>query len=103
QILIDAHFLVQGAAFRHVADTAAHLDRVPEDIKTGDSGLARRGGEKAGENPHGRAFAGAVGAEKADNLAARNVEGNALDGGVIAVILGKITHVDHWAAHSYSI
>src|SRR5207237_10568888 len=49
----------------------------------------------AGEDAHGRRFAGAVGAEETDDLSALDLERNIADGGVIAVILRELANVDH--------
>ena len=53
------------------------------------------GGEVAGQDAHGGRLAGAVGAEEADDLAGRHVEGHVADGGVVAVVLGQVADVDH--------
>ena len=95
EVLGDAHLGVEGAAFRHVADAAPHLDRVPEDIEAVDGRLAGRGGDVARQDAHGRALAGAVGAEKADDLALEHVERYVLHGRVVVVVLGEVAHMNH--------
>src|SRR5207244_3152746 len=53
EVFGDAHLGVERAVFRHVADPAADLDGVPEDVEAVDGGLARGGGQVAGQNAHG--------------------------------------------------
>src|SRR5262249_14618447 len=91
----DAHLGGEGAVLRHVADAAAHLEGVPEDVEAVDGGGAGSGRQEAGKDPHGGGLAGAVGPEEADDAAARHVEGDVADGGVVAVELGESVNVDH--------
>src|ERR1019366_9225055 len=98
EVFVDAHVLVERAAFRHIADLAANRDAVPKDIEPCDSCLAGGRGEVAGEDAHGGAFTGAVGPEKADDLPGLDVEADVADGGVIAIVFGQFAYVDH--AHS---
>src|SRR5262249_23645408 len=93
QVFHDAHFPVQRAVLRHVADSPADFDGLPEDVKSVDGGFARGSGEVAGEDAHGGRFAGAVGSQEADNLPGGDVEGNVLHGGIIAVVLGQVAYV----------
>ena len=98
KVFLDAHLKIERAAFRHVADIAAHAERIPEDIMAGDGGRPGGGGLVAGEDAHRGALAGAVVAEEADNLPALDVEGDVLDGGVVAIKFRQSTHMNHASA-----
>ena len=73
----------------------ANLDRVGHHIVTGDGNVAVRGGQVAREDPHGRAFSGAVRAEEAHDFAFVDLEADAFHGVEAAVILGQIIYFDH--------
>src|SRR5207245_11622194 len=78
-----------------VADPLAHLARIAEDVVAGHARAPARGRHEAGEDPHGRRFAGAVGPEEADDVARRNAGRHVADGGERAVILGELLDFDH--------
>ena len=52
-------------------------------------------GRIAGEDPHRRGLAGAVRAEKADDLTSLDVERDAVHGHQVAVALGDVVGLDH--------
>src|SRR5262249_41376463 len=85
---------IERAILGHISNTLANFEWLPEDIEAVDHGFARRGGQVAGENPHGGGLAGAVGSQEADNLAGPRVKGNVANRGVIAVVLGQVADVD---------
>src|SRR6185369_3569749 len=61
--------LVPGAAaLRDVADAAAHLARVLEQVGAGDDGLAAVGRDERGQHPQRGGLAGTVGPEEAVDL-----------------------------------
>src|SRR5262249_13457001 len=95
EVFIDAHLGVKRVAFGQVANALAGLDRVPEDVLAVDGGFARRRGQVAGEDVHGRRLPGPVGAEEADDLGLVDVKADVPDGGIVAVILGEVLDVDH--------
>src|SRR5205807_1386592 len=95
EVFGGTHLGVERAVLRHVADAASDFERVPEDVKAVDGGGAGGGGQEAGEDAHGGRLAGAVGPEEADHTAARHVEGDVADGGVVAEKLGQLVDVDH--------
>ena len=68
QILAHAHVDVERIILRHVADAPPHLVSLRKNIKSRHARRAGRRRNEAGENPHGRALARAVGTEQADNL-----------------------------------
>ena len=57
--------------------------------------MAGGGGEKAGNAPDGRGFAGAVGSEESENLAGVGGERDVVDGGEIAVGFAEVVDFDH--------
>ena len=94
-VFLDAHFGVQRHALGQVADIPPHVHRLVHDIEAGDAGDAAGGRQEGCQDAHGGRLAGTVGAEEADNLAMRHVEGDVADGGVVAVVLGELADVDH--------
>ncbi len=95
QVFPDAHVLVERDVFRHVADFAAGLDGLAEDVEAGDGGGAGGGRQVAGEHPQGGGFARAVGAEEADDFAAGHGKGDAADRFVAGVSFGELRDFDH--------
>ena len=71
------------------------LERLLEDIETGDAGLSRGGREKAGEDAHRRGFPGAVLAEESDDFALAHFEGNVFDRDIACVSLGQAFDFNH--------
>ena len=49
----------------------------------------------AGQDPHRRRLAGAVGPEEAEDLALVDAEADVVDGGEAAVLLGEVLNLDH--------
>ena len=66
-----------------------------EDIEPGHGGGARGGWQKAGQDPHGGGFAGAVRPQKADDLALLHLEGNVVHSDSAGVSLGQTLYFDH--------
>jgi hypothetical protein len=88
------HHLVAGAGTAEgaaglgdVADAAAHLLGLPDDVVAGHRGRALRRGEQRGEHPQRRGLAGAVGAEEPDDLTLGHVEVDAVDGAHLGLLL----------------
>ena len=75
------HVAIGGRALGQIADPPADLDRVLREVDAADLDAAGVGRQIAGDHPHRGRLAGAVGAEKAQDLAARDVEGDAVDRG----------------------
>src|SRR5262249_39194584 len=65
-----------------------------------DRAGARR--NQAGEHPHRRRLAGAVGTEERDDFAARDVEADVVDGGTRSEPPGEVRRGDHRVENSYS-
>jgi hypothetical protein len=89
------HVRIGGRAFRQIADFALRRERLLADIVAADD--RRPGGrrEEAGDHLHRRRFAGAVGAEKSQHLAALDLEGNAVDRHERAKMLDELTDLQH--------
>ena len=68
QVLVHVHVQVQGNIFGQVADPAPHGERLLQDIDPIHRDRARVGGQEGGDDLHGRALAGAVGAQEAEDL-----------------------------------
>jgi hypothetical protein len=79
----------EGEAFGDNADLAFDFDGVGECVETEDPDTAGGGGEEAGEHLDGGGFAGAVGAEEAEELAGRDGEIDVLNGGEVAESPGE--------------
>jgi hypothetical protein len=92
---VHAHLGVERDVFRHVADAFAHLDRISDDIVTGDADAAVGRRQVAGEDFHRRALAGAVGPEKADDLALVHMEVDSLHGTESRIRLRQVLDFDH--------
>jgi len=92
---VDAHVGVEGDVFGHVADAFADFEGVGDDVVAGDADFAVGGGKISGEDLHGGAFAGAVGAEETDDLALVDMEADVLDGAETGVGLGEVIDFDH--------
>ena len=65
-----------------------------------DPSLARRGPQQRGQEADGRALAGAVGPDEAEDLPLADREAQVVDGDEIAVALGEVDHLDHWSRFS---
>ena len=74
----------EGEAFGDDADLAFDFNGIGEGVEAEDPDAAGGGGEKAGEHLDGGGFAGAVGAEEAEELAGRDGEVDVLNGSKVA-------------------
>src|SRR5262249_23957673 len=95
QVLLDAHFGIQRHALRQVADVAAHFHRLRHDVVVGDPGDAARRRQVAGEDAQSRRLAGAIGTQKADDLAPGDLKADVINGQNGAEILGDVLNLDH--------
>ncbi len=89
-VLLDRQILVERELLAHVADLGLDLLRLGRDVEAGDR--ARSGGrrQEAGEHPDRRRLAGPVRAEKAEDLAPPDVEGDPIDGHEVAEALLEV-------------
>ena len=91
------HVVVERDVFRHVTEMRTGLERLLKNVETRDRGAAGRRRHEAGENPHRRAFAGAVRAQKSHDLAFADLEVQVLNGGLAGITFGQIFNFDHAA------
>src|SRR5690606_37397965 len=92
---IDGKVFVHAEEVGHVADDAADLAAMLETIKAADRRTALIGPHQAGEDLHGGALAGAVGADEAEDLASADLEGEVIDGGEGSEALGDVAEDEH--------
>ena len=95
QVVADGHVGIERRRFRQITGAPLGLDRLIEDVESGDDRLALGGRHVAGEDAHRRRLAGAVGAEKAENFAAFDAEADIVDGGEAAVAFREVLNLDH--------
>src|SRR5262249_30147413 len=95
QVFDDGHVGVERRRLGEIAGAALGLDRLIEDVEARDEGLAVGGRHVAGQYPHRRRFAGAVGPEKAENLASLDLEADVVDGRYGAVAFAEVLNLDH--------
>ena len=94
EVLPHRQFGIEREGLAHVADAVtdrhvAGIHLVPEKL-----GLAFAGRQKPRQHLHGGGFSAAVRAEKAENLAARNLEADIVDGGKIAEAHAEMRRLD---------
>ena len=95
QIGIDAHIGIERRILRQVADLAARLERVFEDVETVDHDGARGRRHEAGDDAHGGGLAGAVGPEEAEDRAALGIERHVAYRDEVAVGFGQMPYFNH--------
>ncbi len=81
EVLAGGELAEEGHALGDDADVALDLDGVVEEVFAEDLDGAGAGSEEAGEHLDGGGFAGAVGAEEAEELAGFDREIDVIDGG----------------------
>ncbi len=95
QIFAHRHFRIERRRFRQIARAAFGFDRLVEDVKAGNHGLAVSGRHVAGQDAHGGGLPGAVGAQKAENFSALHFEGEVIDGRHPAVAFREVLNLNH--------
>ena len=95
QVPPDGHLAVERRRVGEKPDAAPHLVRIARDVDPVDGHLAGGRQQHAAEDLQRRGLAGAVEAEKADDLAAIDREVEVVDGGVLAVVLGQSFDFNH--------
>ena len=88
-VLVDREVLVETEPLRHVADMLLALLGVRHDVDAVDDDVAAVRLHHAGQHPHGRGLAGAVGTDQAENLAAIHRETETIHGGNGSEPLGQ--------------
>src|SRR5690606_30563847 len=97
QVLERGQRVVDARDLRHVADRPLRGSRVAPDVVTVDLDRARVGFEQPDEALDGRALAGAVRAEQRQDLAARGLEVEPVDGDQVPERLAQAPDPDHRA------
>ena len=93
-VLIDGQRLVQRELLRHVPDAPLHFFRVAADVDPIDRGGARGRLQQPAHHADGGRLAGAVRAEKAEDLPALDREADAIDGDEAAELPRQIADDD---------
>ena len=88
-ILVDREFFVEAEPLRHIAQVRLAGLGVGHDIDAVDEDAAAVRLHHAGQHPHGRGLAGAVGTDQAENLAAVDGERQTVHGGNLGKPLGQ--------------
>ena len=94
EVFGDAHVLGERVVFGHVTDEAFDFLRARGDGDAVDERDAGGGWEVAGEDAHGGGFAGAVGAEEAEDFAAPHGEAEVVDRRVASVGFHEVLDFD---------
>ena len=90
QILAQRQLAIEREGLAHVADTTADRDVLGIDEMAEDLGLAFARGQQPRQHLHGRRLAAAVGPQKAENLAARDLEADVINGREVAEAHGQV-------------
>src|SRR5439155_11770901 len=95
---------VEGRSLRRQAQSSPDVGWMRPDIESRDAGDAARRPQQRGQDSNRRGLARTVGAEKAEELARVDAEGDAVDGARAAgVHLGQVLDFDDWAGHRVEI
>ena len=94
QVLADRELRVEREFLRHVADVLARRCACGAQVEPGDAQGARRGRKQPAQHAEGRGLAGAVRAEKTEDLAAPDPETDVVDGGEGAEPAHEVAHLD---------
>ena len=95
QVGLHAHVGVERRRLGQVADTPARFQRLGEDVQAVNQYGAGRRRHETGDDPHRSGFAGAVGAEEAQDRALVGLEGDVAHGNEVTVALGQVFYLDH--------
>ena len=95
EVLAYRHVGVERRRFRQIAGAALGLERVGEDVESGDDGLALRGGHVARQDAHRRCFSRAVRSQEPENFASFHPETDIVDGGHATVPFRDVLNLDH--------
>ena len=93
QELPDLHAVVDAEVVGHVADAAAHAQRIAADAMPVDHAVAAGGLQQRGQEADRGALARPVGTDEAEHLARLDLQGQAIDRQQVAVAFGEIGRV----------
>src|SRR5437868_2815329 len=94
---------VEAEALRDIAELRADQVTFPPDVDAGDGGRATRGMSQPAEHAHGGSFARPVRAEKTENRAPLDVEGEAAHCFEAAEAFAEIAQRNNGAGHGFVI
>ena len=94
QVLVAGQRVIGAGILEHDPDGIPNLTRLPHQVETVHPGGAAGGAEKRGEHEQRGRLAGAVRAQKTEELAFRNFEREIVHGGQIAESLGQVLELD---------
>ena len=89
-ILVLTLFVWLCTGLIYISGLVLGLLALPRNVVPGDRAAARSGAAQPAEHPHGGGFPGAVGSEKSENLAPRDLERNAVHGLEAAETLAQL-------------
>jgi hypothetical protein len=95
EITPHRHLAIEGRRVGQESDAAPHRVRILGDVDAVDGHDAGSRQQDAAQHLEGRALAGAVQPQEADDLAPRDAEVEVRDRGVLAVVLGQTFDFDH--------
>ena len=93
-VLGDGEVFVEAEFLRHVADVALDFGGVFADVHAEDGAGALGGRDESAEGFDDGGFAGAVGAEEAEEFSLVDLEGDVADGGEVAEADGEVVGGD---------
>src|SRR5947199_230073 len=94
EVLHHGEVAIEREGLRDVADVRAHLLAVALDVEAVDGGVAAGRDEKAAEDADERRLAGAVRTEEAEDLAARDLQRDAVERTNGAEVLADVLDVN---------
>src|SRR5690606_34504890 len=95
QVVPHLHVGIERRRLGEITDALLHPERILEDVLAGDHDVARVGDDVASEDLERRRLAGAVRAEKADDLALVDLEAHVVHRERRAVAFEDMTDLDH--------
>ncbi len=98
-VLFDGKIAVQAEALRHVADAILHRVGFARHVVAGYPGFAVGGVEQTAEQPDGGGLSRAVGTHQPEDLSARHLEAEAVDGGEVPELARQISDLDDGVVH----
>ncbi len=98
-VLLGGQVLVEARTLEDDPDPTADGAGLGHDVVAVDRGATRRRRERRGKDRDRRRLAGAIGPEQREELAGRDLEGDAIDRVAVrlAVALDEVEDVDHGA------
>ena len=95
EVLFGGKFHVDAARLEDHSDLAAHSAGIERHVVAQDQGASGGGKHQRGEDAEHGGLAAAVGAEQAEDLRALHVEGDAVEGHAVAVLVAQAFDLDH--------